>query len=255
MDKLLGIIARLRGPSGCPWDRVQTHDSLKPYLLEESYEMLEALDGNDDRALVDEMGDVLLQLLLHAQLKAEKKRFTFNDVVARLTEKMIFRHPHVFGERRIRGLNALHRQWDQLKLQEKGQRGQKSKSVFDGIPKRFSALMSSQKIQSRVAKDGFDWPNARGPLNKVKEELRELSRETGKARRSRQRIRQELGDLLFSVVNLCRKLDVCAELALLECNRRFQSRYLRLLRQQGGLPTSPRLRERAWKTAKRKTRP
>ena len=128
MEKLLKIIARLRAPGGCPWDQVQTHQSLKKYLLEETHELLEALDENDDQHLIEEMGDVLLQLVLHAQLKAEKKRFTFNDVVKRLTEKMIFRHPHVFKNAKIKNLDELHRQWDALKAQEKasGSRGQDS---------------------------------------------------------------------------------------------------------------------------------
>lgn len=260
MNRLLGIIARLRAPGGCPWDRMQTHRSLKPYLLEETYELLEALDEKDDAHLIEEMGDVLLQLVLHAQLKSEKKRFTFHDVVKRLEEKMIFRHPHVFKKKskKLQDMNALNAQWDALKVVEKQSVGKKTKRgasspspLFENIPKGLPALMKAQKIQSRAAKQGFDWPDERGPLKKIREELRELEAELSKKHRSKPRITAELGDILFSVVNLARKLDMTAEEALRASNRTFEKRVSHVLSQfPQKLPSDPRRLEKAWRKAK-----
>lgn len=264
MDKLLKIIARLRAPDGCPWDQVQTHESLKPYLLEETYELLEALDENDDGHLVEEMGDVLLQLLLHSQLKAEQKRFTFKDVVKRLEEKMIFRHPHVFKNAKVKDLDALNTQWETLKNQEKMHAAfaapagagnakfkMQNKNLFYGIPKGLPSLMRSQKIQGRAAKQGFDWPSEAGPLKKISEELRELKAELSKKQRSQKRIKAELGDILFSVVNLCRKLDISAEDALRAGNLQFEKRvqHVRIQLSHDSKASAKQI-DRAWRKAK-----
>ncbi len=263
MDSLLRIIARLRAPGGCPWDRAQTHSSLKPYLLEETHELLEALQLGDPEKILEELGDVLLQILLHAQLMSEKKHFDFNDVARRLEAKLIHRHPHVFGNSKVRNLKELHVQWEALKNAERGRQNAEQKNStsayraahtpFKDVPKTFTALMRAQKVQSRVAKDGFDWKTSRGPLAKIREELHEVTSELNKPRQSRKHIEAELGDLLFSVVNLCRKWDISAETALRSANLRFENRYLRLLKYfKGKLPKSKSLVETAWKTVKTK---
>ncbi len=216
------IVARLRAPDGCPWDREQTHASLKPYLLEEAYETLEALEEDNALMLREELGDLLLQVLLHAQLAAESGQFDLDDVVEGISRKLIRRHPHVFGEVLVSGAGDVLRNWDAIKRQEKedasaGAEGSKAKSILSGVPKVMPALAYAQAIQRRAARAGFDWPDVQGVMDKVREEVQELTDDADKE--------WELGDLLFALVNLARWLKVDAEEALRKANARFSRRF------------------------------
>ena len=215
------VIARLRAPDGCPWDRKQTHKSLRKYLLEETYEALEAIDNEDWAALKEELGDVLLQVVLHSQIAWEEGEFTLPEVLYTVTTKIIRRHPHVFGEVQVNGVEDVLRNWEALKAQEKAARGEAPfESVLDGIPKALPALMQAESLQKKAAKVGFDWPDVEGVWAKVMEELDEVRRaETPEARAA------EIGDLLFAVVNLARWYEVRPEDALREANARFKRRF------------------------------
>jgi nucleoside triphosphate diphosphatase len=219
-DDLVEIMARLR--MGCPWDREQTHRTLVPYLIEETYEVVEAIEGGDLDALCEELGDLLLQIVFHSQLATETGKFSVADVVDALSNKMVRRHPHVFGDAVIEDVDAQWRNWEKLKAQEKT--GQKRKSRLDGIPKELGALQRGQRMQEKASRVGFDWPNVYGILDKLSEELRELA----EARREKQddpRVREELGDILFTLVNLSRALGVDAEQAMREANEKFHKRF------------------------------
>ncbi|MBV8354669.1 MAG: nucleoside triphosphate pyrophosphohydrolase, partial [Candidatus Eremiobacteraeota bacterium] len=208
-DDLVEIMARLR--MGCPWDREQTHRTLVPYLIEETYEVVEAIEGGDLDALCEELGDLLLQIVFHSQLATETGKFTVADVVDALSNKMVRRHPHVFGDAVIEDVDAQWRNWEKLKAQEKT--GQKRKSRLDGIPKALGALQRGQRMQEKASRVGFDWPDVYGVLDKLSEELRELA----EARREKQddpRVREELGDVFFTLVNLSRALGIDAETAV-----------------------------------------
>lgn len=219
-DDLVEIMARLR--MGCPWDREQTHRTLVPYLIEETYEVVEAIESGDLDALCEELGDLLLQIVFHSQLATETGKFTVADVVDALSNKMVRRHPHVFGDAVIEDVDAQWRNWEKLKAQEKT--GRKRKSRLDGIPKELGALQRGQRMQEKASRVGFDWPNVYGILDKLSEELRELA----EARREKQddaRVREELGDILFTLVNLSRALGVDAEQAMREANEKFHKRF------------------------------
>lgn len=245
---LTKIMSKLRGPGGCPWDRKQTHRSLKPMILEEVYELLEAIDQGDDHALKEELGDVLLHVLFHAQLARERKAFDFKAVARELADKLVRRHPHVFGREKLRNPSQVLRRWHQLKQQEKPSR----KSCLDGVPLGLPALLFAQNLQRRAARAGFDWPNPqKGVPAKIREEIRELAhtRSTGPA------FGRELGDVLFTLVNLARHRKVDAETALRDAARRFQKRVRKVedLAQRLQKTTdsmSPRELDRLWKKAK-----
>jgi tetrapyrrole methylase family protein/MazG family protein len=229
-DTLEYIVARLRGPGGCPWDREQTHQSLKPYMLEETHEALEALDSGDMTKFAEELGDLALQVVLHAQLAREAGQYSMAEVFAAINEKLVRRHPHVFGEVQVSGAAEVLRNWDAIKRRERGGRGQ-AQSALVGIPSTLPALAAAQELGRRAARLGFDWPDGRGVLAKVHEELEELEREmalhpAGAEPHGHPRVRAELGDLLFALVNLARWLRVDAEEALREANRRFRERFL-----------------------------
>ena len=217
---LLDVVDRLRGEGGCPWDREQTIESLKQYLVEESYEVLDAIDDGDPDRHKDELGDVLLQVLLHSRIRAEEGVFTFDDVVNVLTEKLVRRHPHVFGDVEVDGSEGVLRNWEAIKA---GERGGDGGSAVDGVPRHLPALQKAQRIQSRVSRVGFDWPDGDGPAKKVDEELAEVREaiESGEPAR----IRDEIGDLLFAIVNLCRFHEVHAEEALRTTVDRFSARF------------------------------
>jgi tetrapyrrole methylase family protein / MazG family protein len=215
LQRLREIVRRLRAPDGCPWDREQTHASLKPHLLEECYELLEAIDTGDNDHLREELGDLLLQVMLHAKIAAEEGRFSLDDVAVDLADKLVRRHPHVFGENRLPDSDAVLRQWDQLKQEEKIER----RSALDGVPPHLPALARAQKLQSKAARIGFDWPDAAGALAKVHEELGEVARATAAE------LESEVGDLLFAVVNYARKRKIDAEQALLAATRKFSDRF------------------------------
>ena len=219
-DDLIEIMARLR--AGCPWDKEQTHRTLVPYLIEETYEVVEAIEHGDSDALRDELGDLLLQIVFHSQLGQEVGTFTVADVIDALSNKMVRRHPHVFGDTVIEDVDAQWKSWEQLKSQEAT--GQKRKSRLEGIPKHLGALQRGQRMQEKAARVGFDWPNVGGILDKLHEELGELA----EARRIKQddpHVREELGDVFFTIVNLSRALGIDAETAMREANEKFYRRF------------------------------
>ena len=224
-ERLLDVMARLRSEQGCPWDKEQTHASLKPCLLEEAYELLDALDEKDDgdgEKLREELGDVLLQVVFHSQIAAEQKRFTARDVIARLTEKLIRRHPYVFaGEPLPKDTAAFLKQRQQIKANEKNDG--EARPALGSVPKAMPALARAQSVTRRAAYLGFDWPKIEPVWGKVEEELTELK--AAAASGDQRRIEEELGDLLFSMVNLARFLDVEAEHALAGTIERFTRRF------------------------------
>jgi tetrapyrrole methylase family protein / MazG family protein len=216
IERLQKIVAKLRSPDGCPWDREQTHETLKPHLLEECYELIDAIDDRDDEALLEELGDLLLQVVLHAQMASEEDRFDFDQVADRIADKLVLRHPHVFGENKLSTSEAVLRQWDAIKLSEKQER----KSVLDGVPRTLPALAKAQKVQAKAARVGFDWPEAQDVLAKIREEISEI--ETAK---NSDQLSEELGDLLFSIVNFARKRKLDAEGLLQEATEKFSRRF------------------------------
>ncbi len=225
-DDLVEIMARLR--MGCPWDREQTHRTLVPYLIEETYEVVEAIELAHLEGLCEELGDLLLQVLFHAQLATEVGKFGIADVVDALANKMVRRHPHVFGDAVIEDVDAQWRSWEQLKALEKTGRDRKSR--LDGIPRHLGALQRGQRMQEKASRVGFDWPNLRGVLAKVTEEMDELREAWGDPaaaipKPDDGRVREELGDVFFSLVNLSRALGIDAETAMREANEKFYRRF------------------------------
>lgn len=210
------IIARLRSPEGCPWDRQQTHASLRPYLIEECYEVLQALEEGTPQKFCEELGDLLLQIMLHAQIAAENEEFSIDDVVRSISTKLIRRHPHVFGDLRVKDAQEVTLNWELLKLQERKEEG----PLLAGVPPEMPALACSQAIQRRVAQVGFDWEDVEGILEKLAEEVGELKRASVPEERS-----AEFGDLLFVLVNVARRLGVDSEAALRQANQRFCQRF------------------------------
>ncbi|MGD6964740.1 nucleoside triphosphate pyrophosphohydrolase [Fictibacillus phosphorivorans] len=214
---LKSVIARLRGPGGCPWDQKQTHVTLKKYLIEEAYEVLEAIDEEDDDALAEELGDVLLQVLLHAQIGEDEGFFALEDVIETLTEKMIRRHPHVFSDVSLDDADEVVANWDAIKSQEAGKEDRES--LLDGVPKGIPAIQKAFLFQKKAAKVGFDWKEVEPVVDKILEELKEFQEAEGDEQH------KELGDLLFSVVNLARFYKIDPEEALNETNRKFKKRF------------------------------
>jgi len=229
-QKLVEIIEKLRSEKGCPWDRVQTHDTLKRYLLEETYELIEAIEKKDDKAIKEELGDLLLQIVLHSQIAKEDGKFNIDDVIEKICKKMISRHPHVFGEAYFETPEEVINQWDERKRQE----GKLSCSILEGIPIALPSLLRAYKIQSRVSKVGFDWDSVQGIFSKIEEEIKELKNAIKSG--NKDKMEEEIGDLLFSVVNLARFLKIDPEGALRKTNRKFEERFKKLekLAQQKG---------------------
>lgn len=221
LDPVIDIMARLRSPGGCVWDIEQTHVSLRRYVIEEVHEVIEAIDLQDSGKLCDELGDLLLQIVFHARIAEECGEFTMQDVVNGVTEKLIRRHPHVFGDISVRDAAEVVTNWDAIKKREKAHEGRTS--VLDGIPAGFPALMRAQKLQSKAAKVGFDWSDDGPVWDKLREELEELC--VAVAGKDKQDIEGELGDVLFSVVNLARFLGIESEVALNGTNRKFIRRF------------------------------
>ena len=219
---LVAIVERLRAPGGCPWDREQTHASLKRNLLEECYEVLEAIDGDDPQLLAEELGDLLVQIGFHADIAREAGHFDLDDVLTKINRKLIRRHPHVFGDATAADAREVERNWDRIKEEERREQGLK-KSPVDGIPKDLPALTAAQLMQDRVVRAGFDWDDISGVLNKLSEEVEELRQ----AESHHEKV-HELGDILFMIVNLSRWLDIHAEDALRVANQRFRWRYLKM---------------------------
>ena len=276
-ERAVSIMARLRAPGGCPWDREQTFDTIKPYTLEETYEVLEAIDARDWNELTGELGDLLLQVLFYAEMAEEKKHFTIDDVLDRLSNKLVDRHPHVFGDVKADTPGEVVRNWQALKAEEKKKQqangGEASKhghpdSVLHGVSSAMPSLMEAYKISTRVAHVGFDWPNIEGLFAKLNEETAELRRnleeypEPGPQPQSaaaiasargvtvpedlRGRLEDEVGDLLFVLVNIARYLALDPESALRKTNRKFRRRFEYLedkLREQGRKPADASLDE------------
>ncbi|WP_148867700.1 nucleoside triphosphate pyrophosphohydrolase [Thermosediminibacter litoriperuensis] len=221
MKDLIEIMARLRGENGCPWDKAQTHETLKPFLLEEAYEVIDAIDGGDPGELSEELGDLLLQIVFHSRIAEENGRFCFDDVVDGICKKMVRRHPHIFGDLKVSGAADVLKNWEDIKKEEKEVNSYAE--TMDKVPEIFPALMRAYKVQEKAARVGFDWENVEGALEKVYEELKEL-KEVYKSNNS-DKIREEIGDLLFAVVNVARFLSVNPELALREATRKFIRRF------------------------------
>lgn len=251
-DELVQIMARLRGPGGCPWDRKQNHKTLLPYLVEECYEVLEAIESRHYGKLKEELGDLLLQVVFHAQLASERGRFSVYESVADLNRKLISRHPHVFGRtQRISARKVLHN-WERLKLTDPSGN---HRSVLDGIPRTLPALLFAFRTQEKVARFGFEWKQISDVKDKIAEELTELKRAQRKRRKTA--VEEELGDLFFALVTLARKSGIDPEAALRRTVRKFQRRFAgmeRELQRQGKkLGTVPlRELEHLWGEAKAK---
>jgi tetrapyrrole methylase family protein/MazG family protein len=213
------IVAHLRAPNGCPWDREQTHESLRPHLLEETYETLAAIDSGDFASMREEFGDLLLQVVLQTQIAAQADHFRISQVLKGVHDKLVRRHPHVFGEVEVGGVGEVLTNWEKLKEQERGKK-KDGKGLLDGLPAALPALTQAQEYQDRAARVGFDWPEIEGVLDKIAEEIREV-----KATENPERLAEELGDLLFALVNLARWKKVEAESALRAANMKFKNRF------------------------------
>lgn len=221
-DRLLQIMARLREPGGCPWDREQTRTSLKPFLIEEAYEVLEAIEANEPRAMSEELGDLLFQVVFHARLAEEQGEFAMADVLSQLIDKMVSRHPHVFGDASVGTPGEALAQWEALKQREAAQSGRR-RSVIDGVPRAMPSLVRAQRIQAKAARIGFDWPDAQAAWDKVREEVGEAGE--AMAAGDADRIREELGDVLFSLVNVARLASIDAEDVLHGAVEKFRRRF------------------------------
>ncbi|HXN52384.1 MAG TPA: nucleoside triphosphate pyrophosphohydrolase [Candidatus Acidoferrum sp.] len=258
-ERLVALQARLRAPNGCPWDREQTHATLRTYLIEEAYEVLDAMKSRDDAKFAEEMGDLLLQIVFHSQIATEEGRFTVADVIREVHEKMVRRHPHVFGEKRAKDAAEVLRNWEQIKAQERqgnvaAKTEERLKSLLDGVPRTLPATMEGLQLTRKASRAGFDWDNAQGIFEKLREECAELrhASETKDAAR----VEEEMGDLLFAAVNLARFLHVDPEIALKNANAKFARRFREMERLSAGngraFPEVPRAdKEKLWEAAKR----
>jgi tetrapyrrole methylase family protein / MazG family protein len=222
-QRLVDIMARLRAPGGCPWDREQTFESIKPYLLEETYEVMDAIDAGKWDELPGELGDLMLQAVFFSQMAEEQGRFGIGDALDAVSEKLIRRHPHVFGEQTAETSGDVRRIWSEIKAGEKEEKGEGRAPLLGGVPRALPALVEAQQITSRAAHVGFDWENAEQVLEKLREELREFDEARGGGERERQE--DELGDLLFVLVNLARFVRVDPEQALRKTNAKFRERF------------------------------
>ena len=231
----------MRAPGGCPWDRDQTHESLKPMMLEEAYEVVEAIDEGDDEELIGELGDLLLQVVFHSEIATEESRFTVADVIERISAKMIRRHPHVFGEDTAQTAGEVLRNWEAIKEAELKEKGKKDGvgSMLDSVSNKLPAVMEAFQMTTKVSRVDFDWPDVPSVLEKLDEEVEELKQAVACARPNHQDIAGEVGDLLFVAVNVARLLGVDPESALKTSNRKFRRRFRYIedrLRAQGRKP-------------------
>ena len=222
VPRLREIVARLRSPDGCPWDREQTHSSLRALLVEECHEVIDAIERSDDANLREELGDLLLHVVMHAQMAEERGAFDLGHVAAEICEKMIRRHPHVFGDSAASNPEEVLRQWDAIKRKEKGA----DSGVLEGVATSLPALLRAQTLQKKAARVGFDWPDVEPVFAKLEEETAEIREAV--AGNDPAAVEAEVGDLLFSAVNLARKLGVDAETALAGANKRFAARFRRI---------------------------
>lgn len=221
LDDLVEIMAKLRGNPGCPWDKSQTHETLKPFLVEEAYEVIDAIDRKSKEDLAEELGDLLLQIVFHSRLAQEREDFEIGDVIEGVCNKMIRRHPHIFGDITVEGTDEVLKNWEDIKLEEKDMKTETESMM--SLPETLPALMKAFKVQEKAARVGFDWDDVRGAFDKVYEELDELKEvyNTGNS----DKIREEMGDLLFACVNVARFLDVEPELALNDAVKKFITRF------------------------------
>ena len=219
--KLTEIVDTLMGKNGCPWDKIQTRESLKPYLVEETYETLEALDGNNPEEIKEELGDLLYQILFHAKISENKNEFNIKDVIESISNKMVNRHPHVFKEKNLKTPDQVVAQWEEIKTKEKSKIGRKS--VLDGIPSNLPSLQRSQKLQKKAAKEGFDWDEITSVLDKLEEEVAEFKQAVLSGKE--EDMKGELGDILFVLVNIAKFNKIDAEEALRATNNKFIKRF------------------------------
>ena len=247
------IIARLRAPDGCPWDQEQTHQTLRSHLLEETYEALSAMDADDPVHMGEEFGDLLLQIVLHAQIASESGEFRMAQVIKGIYDKIVRRHPHVFADWQVDGVSSVLQNWEKLKAAERENNGESQKGLLDGVALALPALTQAQEIQGRAARVGFDWPNIQGVVDKICEECAEFVNAPDEPSRM-----AEIGDLLFALVNLARRCEIDAESALRETNLRFRRRFAHIeqnARQQGRALSDLSLdeMEALWQAAKKLT--
>jgi MazG family protein len=224
VGRLRQIVAKLRTPEGCPWDREQTHASLRGSAIEEVYEMVEAIDAGDDGHFKEELGDLLLQVMMHARIAEEEGRFDLESVAEEVVEKLVRRHPHVFGENRLGDSEAVLKQWDEIKRAERERKGAPANaSALDGVSTALPALMRAEKVQKRAARVGFDWEHLHAVVEKIQEEVLEVEQEIESGDRAK--LEDELGDLMFAVVNLTRKAKFEAEILLNQATNKFVRRF------------------------------
>jgi tetrapyrrole methylase family protein / MazG family protein len=263
-ERLVALQKRLRDPNGCPWDREQTHSTLRTYLIEEAYEVLDALETGEDSKFAEEMGDLLLQIVFHSQIATEEGRFTISDVIREIHEKMVRRHPHVFGTKRAKDAAEVLKNWEQIKARERREKSGKvekpgsedagAASLLDGVPRGLPATLEGLQLTKKAARIGFDWHNAQGIFDKMREECAELQHVLDS--NDERRIEEEVGDLLFAAVNLARFLRVDPEIALKNANAKFSRRFraMEQLATQTGRPLEKVPREEMesfWEAAKR----
>jgi ATP diphosphatase len=259
LAEAIAIMARLRGPDGCPWDREQTFDSIKKHTLEETYEVFDAIERRDWPDLKDELGDLLLQVLFYAQMADEAGHFTLAEVASSLNAKLIRRHPHIFAGEQATDSAAVLRNWEQIKRSEKKAASTENASMLDDVPRSMPALLEAAKLGSRAAKVGFDWPDSTGLFDKLNEEIGELRAELPVSADSTARMEEELGDVLFTAVNLARHLKVDPESALRAANAKFRRRFAAMESAGGGREglearSAPELEE-LWNKAKQEGQP
>lgn len=263
-EKLAAVQARLRAPDGCPWDREQTHASLRTYLIEEAYEVLEALESGDDAKFAEEMGDLLLQIVFHSEIAREEGRFSVSDVIREVHDKMVRWHPHVFGEKRAKNTAEVLKKWEQIKKEERAAAGkkngdgskqeEKAGSLLDGVSRALPAALEGFQLTRHAARIGFDWDSVEGVFVKMNEEAEELRRAL--RAKDAKKTEEEMGDLLFAAVNLARFLHVDPEIALKKANVKFSTRFRQMEQQAAksgkALADVPREKmEEFWETAKR----
>jgi tetrapyrrole methylase family protein / MazG family protein len=251
-EMLLQVMSRLRAPGGCPWDRKQSFDTIKSFLLEETYEVLDAIDARDWRGVAEELGDLLLQPVFLGEIAAEQGLFTISDSLDAINEKLVRRHPHVFGNAVAETPEDVKRRWDEIKKEEKPTSS--GESVLDGVPRNLPALVEAEKIGHKAASIGFEWPDIGGVLEKLQEEAAELV--SAKETATQEHIEHELGDVLFTIVNLARFLKVDPEQALRKTNGRFRKRFAHVEKEIAGSPDTPaeisiERMEGLWQEAKR----
>src|SRR5437899_713470 len=230
-ERLVGIMEKLRGPNGCPWDKQQDFNSLKPMLVEEVYEVLEAIENGDFEGVSGELGDLLLHIVFHAHLGKEAGHFDINTVIEKISDKLVRRHPHVFGDESASTAEEVIKNWEAIKAREKAQklksRTPDQPSLLEGIPSKLPAIHEAHQISSRAARVGFDWPDVEGIFDKLQEEVAKLKEviSTGDDAGRRERLEDEIGDMLFVIVNIARYLKIDSEAALKRSNRKFKSRF------------------------------